>query len=70
MARFRREAMIGYHLGRFEGFVSAFDWGKLDATRLYLAMDLVPHAKPLDLQRDPKRALHQLLAAARPRALA
>src|SRR5581483_4750968 len=49
-ARFAREARIGSKLGRHEGFVRAFDWGEVgDGLTLYLAMDLVPDAGPLDL---------------------
>jgi serine/threonine-protein kinase len=48
-ARFVREARIGHKLGRTEGFVRALDWGELPDSRLYLAMDLVPGARPLDL---------------------
>jgi len=47
--RLRREARIGDRLGRSEGFVRALDWGEIDGSRLYLAMDLVPGASPLDL---------------------
>jgi formylglycine-generating enzyme required for sulfatase activity/serine/threonine protein kinase len=48
-ARFRREAKIGDLLGQRTGFVRAFDWGELSDGRLYLAMDLVADARPLDL---------------------
>ncbi len=48
-ARFRREARIGDFLGRSPGFVRALDWGELPGSRLYLAMDLVPYARTLDL---------------------
>jgi serine/threonine-protein kinase len=48
-ARFVREARIGHKLGRAEGFVRALDWGELQGNKLYLAMDLVPGARPLDL---------------------
>ena len=48
-ARFQREARIGNRLGRSEGFVRALDWGELDGTQLYLAMDLVDGARSLDL---------------------
>jgi serine/threonine protein kinase len=49
-ARFGREARIGNRLGRSSGVVRAFDWGELDdGFRLYLAMDLVEKARPLDL---------------------
>jgi len=48
-ARFKREAMIGNDLGAQSGVVRAFDWGELPPSGLYLAMDLVPDARPLDL---------------------
>ncbi len=48
-ARFAREARIGHRLGRSEGFVRALDWGEIPGSSLYLAMDLVEGAKPLDL---------------------
>src|SRR5262245_29420434 len=47
--RFVREARVGNKLGKSPGFVRALDWGELDASTLYLAMDLVPGAKALDL---------------------
>ena len=47
-ARFIREARIGNRLGRTDGFVRALDWGET-AEGLYLAMDLVEGARPLDL---------------------
>src|SRR5579883_1361586 len=47
--RFAREARIGHRLGRSEGFVRALDWGEIDGTTLYLSMDLVENARPLDL---------------------
>lgn len=48
-ARFKREAKLGNSLGRDRGFVRAFDWGELPKQRLFLAMDLIPGATPLDL---------------------
>ncbi|MBX3472675.1 MAG: protein kinase [Planctomycetes bacterium] len=49
-ARFRREAELGNRLGRVEGFVRALDWGRVDGTAwLYLTMDLIEGARPLDL---------------------
>jgi hypothetical protein len=49
-ARFRREAEIGNRLGRVEGFVRALDWGAIEGTSyLYLTMDLIEGARPLDL---------------------
>jgi len=49
LARFRREARIGYRLGRRTGFVRAIDWGRHGRVLLYLALDLIPAATPLDL---------------------
>src|SRR5262245_30160589 len=64
--RFRREARIGGRLGVAEGFVRALDWGELDGSRLYLVMDLVAGARPLDLKSGtlPER-LEELASAAR-----
>jgi len=66
-ARFQREARIGNRLGKLPGFVRAIDWGELpDGVRLYLAMDLVEDAGPLDLAGGPRRArVERLLQAAR-----
>jgi eukaryotic-like serine/threonine-protein kinase len=47
--RFVREARIGNRLGRLSGFVRAFDWGEFGTGFLYLGMDLVMDATPLDL---------------------
>jgi formylglycine-generating enzyme required for sulfatase activity len=47
--RFVREARVGNRLGKTAGFVRALDWGELPGNALYLAMDLVPGATPLDL---------------------
>lgn len=71
-ARFRREAYIGYKLGRESArFVSAFDWGQLDKTTLYLAMDLVPKARNLELREGERQTkLAELIEAARLVALA
>ncbi|MCO5172096.1 MAG: bifunctional serine/threonine-protein kinase/formylglycine-generating enzyme family protein [Planctomycetes bacterium] len=66
-ARFVREARIGNRLGRASGFVRAFDWGELeaDAARLWLALDLVPGATPLDLVGGEREArLDRLVTAA------
>jgi serine/threonine protein kinase len=61
-ARFAREARIGNHLGKHEGFVRAFDWGEAAGGRqLYLAMDLVADGRPLDLR--PARPLAAKLGA-------
>jgi serine/threonine-protein kinase len=62
--RFIREARIGNRLGRASGFVRAFDWGELAGGRLYLAMDLVPGAGPLDLSSGPLGERLQRLAVA------
>jgi serine/threonine-protein kinase len=48
-ARFAREARIGHRLGKTEGFVRVLDFGEVDDATLYLAMDLVEDARPLDL---------------------
>src|SRR5689334_6231413 len=64
--RFAREARIGHRLGRTEGFVRALDWGELDGTNLYLAMDLVDGASSLDLANGPLRErLERLIRGAR-----
>jgi len=66
--RFIREARIGNRLGRASGFVRAFDWGTFgaDGVCLYLALDLVPDARPLDLAGGTLgERLDRLLAAAR-----
>jgi hypothetical protein len=50
-ARFEREARIGSALGIRTGFVRALDWGELgDGRTLYMTMELVRGAKPLDLR--------------------
>lgn len=50
-ARFRREAKVGFRLGQHPGVVRAYHMGAIDAGRLlYLVMDLVPAARPLDLR--------------------
>jgi formylglycine-generating enzyme required for sulfatase activity len=55
--RFRREAVIGRLLGQKSmGFVRALDWGEVDGGVLYLVMDLVVGAKPLDLVSGTRRA--------------
>ncbi|MBI3722558.1 SUMF1/EgtB/PvdO family nonheme iron enzyme, partial [bacterium] len=65
-ARFVREARLGNRLGREKGFVRALDWGELDATTLYLAMDLVSGARPLDLSSGSlEKRLDRLRTAAR-----
>jgi hypothetical protein len=66
--RFRREARIGNRLGRTMGFVRAFDWGEItDKVRhLYLALDLVEDAQPLDLDSGTREErLERLRSAAR-----
>jgi serine/threonine-protein kinase len=64
--RFRREAQIGNLLGRTEGFVRAFDWGETPEGAVYLAMDLVADAQPLDLTTGPlETRLARLKEAAR-----
>src|SRR5687768_6087814 len=50
-ARFAREARIGNALGRAgPGFVRALEWCQVDDVQLYLVMDLVEGAGPLDLR--------------------
>ncbi len=50
-ARFAREARLGHLLGDQPGFVRVRDWGEVgDGRTLYLVMDLVEGAKPLDLK--------------------
>ena len=64
-ARFRREARVGYLLGKAPGFVRALDWGEFGAGGIYLAMDLVKDARPLDLLEGPRpRRLADLTRAA------
>ncbi|MBX3467258.1 MAG: serine/threonine protein kinase [Planctomycetes bacterium] len=65
-ARFVREARIGNRLGRASGFVRAFDWGELEGgARLWLALDLVVGAAPLDLVGGEREArLDRLVTAA------
>ena len=54
--RFEREAWVGNRLGKIEGFVRALDWGEVgDGKHLYLVMDLVPNARPLDLRTGSRR---------------
>lgn len=48
--RFEREARIGERLGRLAGFVRAHAWGDHGEIHLYLALDLVEGARPLDLK--------------------
>lgn len=53
--RFSREARIGHQLGRASPrFVRALDWGKIDDVKLYLALDLVENALPLDIRRGSR----------------
>ncbi len=57
-ARFAREARIGHRLGRTQGFVRALDWGEHGegGVMLWLALDLVPGATPLDLETGERQA--------------
>ena len=67
-ARFVREARIGNLLGRTAGFVRAFDWGHFgdDGVLLFLALDLVDGARPLDLTSgDLPARIGRLIEAAR-----
>lgn len=54
--RFQREARIGARLGKTAGFVRASDVGEAEGGQLYLAMDLVRDARPLDLTSGPLEA--------------
>jgi hypothetical protein len=50
-ARFAREARLSNQLGREQPrIVRTRDWARLDEARLYLVMDLVDGARPLDLK--------------------
>jgi WD40 repeat protein/serine/threonine protein kinase len=65
-ARFAREAKLGNKLGKMPGVVRAFDWGTVGQAGLYLAMDLVPDARPLDLTSGTlEERLRRLREAAR-----
>src|SRR5579883_1788232 len=65
-ARFAREAKLGNKLGKMPGIVRAFDWGTVGQAGLYLAMDLVPDARPLDLTSGTlEERLRRLREAAR-----
>lgn len=46
--RFRREALIGDHLGKLDGFVRVLDWG-VDGSKCWMSMDLIRDARPLEL---------------------
>lgn len=65
-ARVQREARIGYLLGRSEGLVRALDWGEITPREtLFVVMDLVEGARPLDICRgEREERLRILLAAA------
>lgn len=64
-ARFEREARLSYRLGQTQGIVRTIDWGELEPGRaLYLAMDLVRDARPLDLTAGPLQARLAALATA------
>jgi eukaryotic-like serine/threonine-protein kinase len=67
LARFRREALIGNALGQHPGVVRALDWGEVEeGVQLYLVMDLVDDACPLDLLGGTIRdRLERLLRATR-----
>lgn len=66
-ARFAREARIAHRLGRHPGIVRALDWGEAPAANaLFLVLDLVPDARPLDLVRGSlEERLGRLLEAVR-----
>jgi hypothetical protein len=56
-ARFKREAVLANRLGRVPGVVRARDWGELgDGVRLFLVLDLVEGAAPLDPVAGPLAA--------------
>jgi serine/threonine-protein kinase len=65
-ARFVREAWIGNRLGRTAGFVRAFDWGEMGeaGVALWLALDLVQGAQPLDLTVGTREERLERFAAA------
>jgi serine/threonine protein kinase len=55
-ARFKREAELAGRLGRVEGIVRALDQGELPTGAMFLVMDLVEGARPLDLLTGPREA--------------
>jgi len=64
-ARFRREAELAGRLGRVEGIVRALDQGELPGGAMFLVMDLVEGARPLDLLTGSREArLRRMRAAA------
>ncbi len=72
-ARVRREARIGYLLGKLPGIVRCLDWGTLPAHGgdpfssggLYMVLELVDGASPLDLKVGTReQVLQRLLTAA------
>ena len=62
--RYRREARVGYLLGKAPGFVRALDWGEFGGDKIYLAMDLIPNARPLNLYTGSPRGRLRALARA------
>ncbi|RMG12931.1 MAG: FHA domain-containing protein [Planctomycetota bacterium] len=63
--RFRREARISYLIGKAPGLVRALDWGEVeDRGVLYLVLDLVRDAEPLDLERGSRAQRLEALARA------
>ncbi|MCO5167313.1 MAG: protein kinase [Planctomycetes bacterium] len=63
--RFQREARLGNRLGQASpGLVRCHDWGEVAPGRLFLVMDLVDGARPLELTRGPLAARLELLERA------
>ncbi|MBX3472081.1 MAG: FHA domain-containing protein [Planctomycetes bacterium] len=53
-ARVRREARIGFVLGKQPGIVRCLDWGALDGDEgLFMALELIEGARPLELGAAP-----------------
>jgi hypothetical protein len=65
-ARVKREAKIGFMLGKVPGIVRCLDWGTLpDGKSLFMVLELVEGARPLDVDTGPLDVrLRRLLTAA------
>lgn len=63
-ARVRREAKIGYVLGKLPGIVRCLDWGTLPAGGLFMTLELVEGASPLDLLSGSRSQVLQRLVVA------